>query len=475
MEFDEFREQGHKLVDWMADYLESVEQNPVRAQVNPGDITKQLPGCPPDQPESFDAIFHDFQNVILPGMTHWQHPSFFAFFTANSSPPSVLAEMLTATLGAQCMLWETSPSATELETLVLDWLRQMCGLPAPNDGGFHGVIQDTASSAILCAILTAREKATKWETNDSGLVASKQLAVYTSQETHSSTEKAVKIAGIGKSQLRKIETDDQFALLPEALEAAIKHDIASEVVPSCVVASIGATGVGAIDPLREIGEICRRYEVFLHVDAAWAGNALILPECRWMIDGIENVDSLVLNPHKWLMTNFDCSAHFVRDPEALVRTFSILPEYLRHANQDQVIDYRDWGIALGRRFRALKLWFVLRSYGTERLQNILRAHIGLAEWLEEQVTQSDVFELTSPRRLSLVTLRYAPDGHPEESLNELNQKLVGRLNASGKLYVTGTTIDTRFVIRFNIGQTYTKRKHVERAWEMLQEFARGES
>ncbi|GAB5404434.1 MAG: aspartate aminotransferase family protein [Aureliella sp.] len=471
MEFDEFREQGHKLVDWMADYLESVERNPVRSQVQPGDITKQLPSCAPSRPEAFDDIFRDFQDVIMPGMTHWQHPSFFAFFTANSSPPSVLAEMLTATVGAQCMLWETSPAATELETRVLDWLRQMCGLPGPDEGGFHGVIQDTASSAILCAILTAREQASQWQSNQTGLADSMQLAVYTSRETHSSTEKAVKIAGLGKSQLRKIETDSEFALLPTALEKAIEQDVANGIVPACVVASVGATGVGAIDPLRAIGEICNRYGVFLHVDAAWAGNALILPECRWMIDGIEFVDSLVLNPHKWLMTNFDCSAHFVRDPGALVRTLSILPEYLRHANQDSVIDYRDWGIALGRRFRALKLWFVIRSYGTEQLQEILREHIALAQWLEEQIEKSDGFELTSPRRLSLLTFRHAPAGETEEALNERNGKLVASLNESGKLYVTGTTIGQRYVIRLNIGQTYTKRMHVEQAWDLVQTMA----
>lgn len=472
MDLEEFREHGHQMVDWMADYLGSVEDYPVRSRVLPGEIASQLPSSAPEQPEAMDAIFEDFKTLIMPGMTHWQHPSFFAFFSANSSPPSVLAEMLTATLGAQCMLWETSPSATELETRVLDWLRQMCGLPGPDEGGFHGVIQDTASSAILCAILTARERATDWQSNQQGVRGSSKLAIYTSAQTHSSTEKAVKIAGLGSEQLRKIESDSDFALIPGKLIEAIEKDIADGICPACIVASIGATGVGAIDPLRSIGEICERFGIFLHVDAAWAGNALILPECRWMIDGIEYVDSLVFNPHKWLLVNFDCSAHFVRDPESLIRTFSILPEYLKHANQDQVIDYRDWGIALGRRFRALKLWFVLRSYGTAGLRELFRSHIALAEWLESQVKANDRFELTSVRKLSLLTFRYRPAGVSDaKALNQVNEKLVEALNASGRIYLTGTRIADRYVIRFNIGQTYTKRPHVEAAWSLVKEFA----
>lgn len=472
MDLEEFREQGHRMVDWMADYLGSVEDNPVRSQVKPGEIASQLPSFAPEQPESMDAIFEDFKTLIMPGMTHWQHPSFFAFFSGNSSPPSVLAEMLTATLGAQCMLWETSPSATELETRVLDWLCQMCGLPGQEEGGFHGVIQDTASSAILCAILTARERATDWISNEHGVRETSKLAIYTSAQTHSSTEKAVKIAGLGSQQLRKIEADADFALLPDKLLEAIETDIAEGICPACVVASLGATGVGAIDPLRSIGEICERFDIFLHVDAAWAGSALILPECRWMIDGIEHVDSLVFNPHKWLLTNFDCSAHFVRDPQALIRTFSILPEYLKHANQNQVIDYRDWGVALGRRFRALKLWFVLRSYGTSGLIELLRSHIALAQWLESQVKADDSFELTSARKLALLTFRYNPtDVNDPDALDQLNEALVERLNASGKIYLTGTRIRGRYVIRFNIGQTYTKRRHVEGAWSLVREFA----
>ena len=324
MQLEEFRREAHRLVDWMADYLAEVERHPVRAQVRPGEIAARLPVAPPAAAEPFEQIMTDFERIVLPGMTHWQHPAFFAYFPGNSSPPSVLAEMLTATLGAQCMLWQTSPAATEMETRVLDWLRQMTGLPE----GFAGVIQDSASSATLCAILCARERATGWHANEEGLGACPKLTFYASEEAHSSVEKAIKIAGLGRRQLRLIPTDEDFAMRPDLLEAAIREDRARGLVPAGVVASLGATGVGAIDPLRPIAEICRAENLYLHVDAAWAGSALLLDEQRWMIDGIGTADSLVFNPHKWLLTNFDCSAHFVREPDQLVRTLSILPHFL---------------------------------------------------------------------------------------------------------------------------------------------------
>ncbi len=469
MNFDEFRSQGHAFVDWMADYLENVEDYPVRAQVKPGEIAARLPDQPPAAGEPMTAIFEDFKRDVLPGMTHWQHPNFFAYFTANASPPSVLAEMLTATLGAQCMLWQTSPAATEMETKVLDWVRQMVGLSE----GFRGVIQDSASGAILCAILTAREKATGWAANAQGLKTTAPLAVYTSGETHSATEKGVKIAGLGAENLRKIAVRDDFSLDPAALKAAIETDIANGVVPACVIASVGATGVGAVDPLREIGEICRAHDIFLHVDAAWAGSALILPEERWMIDGIEHVDSFVFNPHKWLFTNFDCAAHFVRDPDALVRTLSILPEFLKSREAGQVIDYRDWSVPLGRRFRALKLWFVIRSYGVEQLQEMVRAHIGWAGELEGWVKDAPDFELTSPRRLALLSFRYRPEGIDDEAvLDALNERLLHALNDGGRVYLTQTRVNGQYVIRFNIGQTYTTRDHIEKAWAHITDTAR---
>ncbi len=471
MDFDEFRRHGHAFVDWMADYLETVEDRPVRPQVEPGEIARQLPSSPPDSPEAMADIFADFENILLPGMVNWQHPSFFAFFTANSSPPSVLAEMLTATLGAQCMMWETSPAATELETRVLDWLRQMCGLPGPDEGGFHGVIQDTASSAILCAILTARERATDWAANVKGLKSTPPLAVYTSIETHSSTEKSVKIAGLGADALRKIATTDDFGMDPKALRAAVEADIAAGIIPACVIASIGATGVGAVDPLEPIGQLCREHGIFLHIDSAWAGSAFILPEKHWMLEGIDYADSLVLNPHKWLFTNFDCSAHYVRDPDALIRTLTILPDYLKHANQGDVIDYRDWGIALGRRFRALKLWFVIRSYGVSGLQSMLRAHIAHTVWLTQEIEDDKGFTLAAPRRLSLIAFRYVAGNVEPEEEDRRTDLLAKTLNDSGRLYVTPTTVKGRRAIRFNIGQTYTERHHVEAAWKDIKETA----
>jgi aromatic-L-amino-acid decarboxylase len=468
MELEEFRREAHRLADWMADYLAEVERYPVRAQVKPGEIAARLPAAPPQAAAPFADIVADFERVVLPGMTHWQHPSFFAYFPGNSSPPSVLAEMLTATLGAQCMLWQTSPAATEMETRVLDWLRQMIGLP----DGFVGVIQDTASSATLCAILTARERATDWRANEEGLGACPPLAFYTSEEAHSSVEKAITIAGLGRRQLRLIPTDENFAIRPDLLEAAIREDRAHGLVPAGVVASLGATGVGAIDPLQPIAEICRAENLYLHVDAAWAGSALLLQEQRWMIEGVEQADSFVLNPHKWLLTNFDCSAHFVREPDQLVRTLSILPHFLTSREGSAVIDYRDWGVPLGRRFRALKLWFVIRAYGIERLQVLLREHIALAKELASQIEAEPDFELTTPASLALLTFRYRPPGLDEAALDALNERLLHALNDSGRVYLTQTRTRGRYVIRFAIGQRTTTRNHVQRAWQLIQKMAR---
>jgi aromatic-L-amino-acid/L-tryptophan decarboxylase len=470
MELDEFRRHGHALVDWMTDYLANVGRHPVRAQVRPGEIAAQLPAAPPARGEPMERIFADFEHILLPGMTHWQHPSFFAYFPANSSPPSVLAEMLTATLGAQCMLWQTSPAATELETRTLDWLRQLIGLPE----GFAGVIQDSASSATLCAVLVARERATDWQAGEDGLGARPALAFYASEEAHSSVEKAIRIAGLGRRGLRLIPTDDDFAMRPVALAAAIREDRAKGRLPAGVVATLGTTGVGASDPLRPIGEICREHGLYLHVDAAWAGSALLLEEQRSLIDGTEHIDSFVFNPHKWLLTNFDCSAHFVRDARALVRTLSVLPAYLQSRETGQVIDYRDWGVPLGRRFRALKLWFVLRSYGVERLQAMLRNHIAWTAELAERIAAEADFELVTPPKLALLTFRYRPRAIDDEAaLDRLNERLLHTLNDDGRLYLTQTRVRGRYVIRFAIGQLYTTREHVQHTWAVITETARG--
>ncbi len=467
MEIEEFRRHAHRMVDWMADYMANVEEYPVRAQTKPGEVAARLPESPPVAAEPLDAVMADFERDILPGITHWQHPRFFAYFPANNSPPSVLAEMLTATIGAQCMLWQTSPAGTELETRVTDWLRQMIGLPE----GFHGVIQDSASSAILCAVLTARERATDWRANEAGLAGGAPVVVYTSDQTHSATEKGAKVAGIGRENVRLIETDPEtFAMRPEALEAAILADKAAGRLPACLVANLGATGVGAMDDLEALGRIARAHGLFAHVDAAWAGSALILEEHQHLLRGIEHFDSFVFNPHKWLMTNFDCSAHYVRKPEDLIRTLSILPAFLQSREAGSVIDYRDWSVPLGRRFRALKLWFVLRCYGVAGLQAIIRNHIAWAADLEAAIRAEPDFEICAPRQLSLINFRFAPAG--ADDLDAVNARLLEAINDDGFTYLTQNRVRGAFAFRFQIGQTMTTAQDVRDAWRRVVEIAR---
>jgi aromatic-L-amino-acid decarboxylase len=468
MDIDEFRTQGHKLVDWMADYLAGIEQYPVRSQVRPGDIAAQLPETPPQAGEAMDDIFADFQSIVMPGISHWQHPRWLAYFPASSSPPSLLAEMLTGALAANCMLWETSPAGTEMEGRVLDWLRQMIGLPT----GFEGVIQDTASAATFCAILCARERALGWDGNDAGLSGEKAVAFYASAESHSSVEKGIRMAGVGSRYLRQIDVDENFAMRPEALEAAIAADRKEGILPAGVIATLGTTGVGGIDPLEQIGEICARENIYLHVDAAWAGSALLLEEHRWMLEGIERADSFVFNPHKWLLTNFDCSAHFVRDADVLKRTLSILPEYLKTREGGTVTDYRDWGVPLGRRFRALKLWFVIRSYGVEGLKENIAGHIALTAELAELIQREEDFELTTPAVLGLLTFRYRPANAAPDTLDALNDALLTRINDDGRTYLTRGKAGDKLVIRLCVGAPYTKRRHVMEAWEAIREIAR---
>jgi aromatic-L-amino-acid decarboxylase len=464
MDTASFRAYAHELVDWMADYLDRVQTYPVRSAVKPREIIRQIPDHPPTDPEPFQQIFTDFKQIILPGITHWQSPNFFAYFPANNSPASILAEMLTATMGAQCMSWITSPAATELEERMMDWLREMTGLPPD----FTGVLQDTASTATLCSVLTAREARTGFAVNQMGFTPAMRFTAYSSREAHSSIEKAIKIAGLGKESLRKIEVDDAYAMIPDALEQAIRQDLNRGYTPLLVAAATGTTGSTAIDPLRPIGEICKKYRIWLHVDAAFAGSALLLPELRWMIDGVEYADSFVFNPHKWLFTNFDCSAYFVRDVQALVRTFEILPEYLKTNENERVNNYRDWGIALGRRFRALKLWFVIRSYGVTGLQAALRLHIGIARSLVTRIRQHPQFELLAPTPLNTVCFRCHPKGVDDlETLNRLNADLLERLNQTGTLFLTHTKLNGAYTIRMVIGQTQVTEDHVMAAWERI--------
>ncbi|TKJ32532.1 aspartate aminotransferase family protein [bacterium (candidate division B38) B3_B38] len=460
MDKEVFRQFGYKFIDWVADYMTEVVKYPVMSQVKPGQIKERLPQQPPDKGEPIERIFDDFKEIIIPGITHWQHPCWFAYFPANNSPPSILGELLTAGLGVQCMIWQTSPVAAELEEVVLEWLRKMLGLPE----GMAGVIQDTASTATLCALLTAREKATNFEANQRGL--KKPLVVYASEEAHSSIEKGVKIAGYGKENLRLIPTDDAFAMIPEKLEEAVIVDKKRGLQPACVVATLGTTSSTAIDPLADIGKICHQHDLWLHVDAAFAGTAGILPEKKWMLEGAEYMDSFVFNPHKWMFTNFDCSAYFVKDPGALIRTFEIHPEYLKTGLDAQVKNFRDWGIQLGRRFRALKLWFVIRYYGMERLQEMIREHIRLAKLFKGWVENQENFELMAPVSLSLVCFRLN-DGRDEEALDSLNRRLLESINQNGKIYLTHTTLRGKYTLRLAIGQRLTEERHVKEAWKLI--------
>lgn len=469
MNIEEFRTYAHIFSDWMADYLASVEKYPVRSQVKPGDIISQIPAKCPERGESMETIFADFREKILPGITHWQHPRFFAYFNANSSPPSVLAEMLTATLAAQCMLWETSPAATELEERMTAWLRDLLGLPEE----FTGSIQDSGSASNLCGILAACEKASSGRVAREGLAGGPPLVVYASAEAHSSVEKGARIAGIGAKNVRIIPVRDDYTMDPKALAIAIAEDRSKGRIPACIVACFGATGLGSIDPLQEIGPIAQAEDIHLHVDAAWAGSTLILPEVRATLHGLEYVDSFVFNPHKWLFTNFDCSAFYMRDPSRLVNALSLTPTYLESQTNDETPEYRDWSVALARRFRALKLWFVLRSFGAEGLREKIRHHIEWTQHLAGLIRSTRHFELATEPNLALLSFRYIPEwatNGPE--LDRVNEELLRHINDAGYLYLTKTRANGRIVIRFVIGQTYTTLQHVEESWAYIQEAAK---
>lgn len=468
MNNNDFRKHAHELVDWMADYMEEVENYAVKPNIKPGAISGDLPASAPEEGESFEAMFRDFKEIIMPGMTHWESPYFMGYFPANKSYPSILAEMLTATLGAQCMSWLTSPAATELEERVMEWLRKLIGLPEP----FTGVIEGTASTSTLCALLMARETISDFEINEKGFAGNKTYTVYCSSETHSSIEKDVKIAGFGRQNLRKVAVDNHFAMQPEALEKAIRKDLENGCQPTAVIATLGTTGSTAIDPLEKIADICSRYEVFLHVDAAYAGTALLLPEMRWMNAGIRQADSFVFNPHKWMFTNFDCSAFYVKDEALLVRTFEIMPEYLKTPEDQRVKNYRDWGIPLGRRFRALKLWFVLRNFGVEGLQAKIRHHISLAQDLKKTIEEHNDYELLAPVPLNTICFRFHPSHISDETkLNELNEQLLNRIQESGELFLTHTKLDGKYTIRMVLGNTNLEKHHVKKAWNIIKEQA----
>ena len=458
-----FRRYGHAVIDWISDYYAKIESFPVLSRAQPGQIRASLPSTPPESAESFDALLADIDELILPGITHWQSPNFFAYFPCNASGPAILGDLLSSGLGVQGMLWATSPACTELETLVLDWLVGMLSLPesflSTSTGG--GVIHDTASSASLCALLAGRERATHYASNAKG--CNGKLIAYCSTQTHSSVEKAARIAGLGSDNLRAIPVDENFAMRPDALVRQIAQDDAAGLTPCFVCATVGTTSSNAIDPLRDIGRICHEHGIWLHVDAAMSGTAAICPEFRHIHQGLEFADSYCFNPHKWMFTNFDCDCFYVADRKALIQTLSILPEYLRNQATESgaVFDYRDWQIPLGRRFRSLKLWFVIRHYGVEGLRQHIRQHVGLAQQFARWVNQDTRFELAAPVPLNLVCFRH-------KAGDQANQTIMDRLNRSGDLYLTHTKLNDRLTLRLCVGQTNTESRHVERAWQRIQ-------
>jgi aromatic-L-amino-acid decarboxylase len=465
---EEFRRSGHELIDWVADYLAEVERYPVLSPVAPGWVRDQLPAAAPEEPEPFATVLADVDRVIMPGITHWQSPNFFAYFPANNSGPSILGELASAGLGVQGMLWQTSPACTELESHVLDWMVDLLGLPRQfrSDGPGGGVIQDSASSAVLCALVAARERATGGRSNAAGGPSS--LVVYATRQAHSGLEKGVRIAGIGSDNIHWIETRDDLSMSPEALERAVAADRLAGRQPCFVAATVGTTATNAMDPLPAIGEICAREGLWLHVDAAMSGVAAICPEFRHFQDGLAAADSYCANAHKWLLTNFDCDLFYVRDRESLVSALTILPDYLRNtaSASGAVTDYRDWQVPLGRRFRALKLWFVLRCYGAQRLREMIRRHVDAAAWLVKAIEGSADLVLAAPAPLNLVCLRHA-DG------DEATQRVLDRVNRSGLAYLTSTRVADRLVIRVSIGQRETAQPHVEGVWRLLQDAAAG--
>ena len=463
---DEFRRWGHAAIDWVARYMEQVGELPVLSQVEPGAIRSRLPEKPPVEGEPFSTVLRDLDEIIMPGITHWQSPNFFAFFPANTSGPAILGELLSAGLGVQGMLWASSPACTELESHVLDWVVDLLGLPDKfrSRGGGGGVIQDSASSAALCALLAARERATGYASNRTGCDGT--LVAYVSTQTHSSVEKAVRIAGLGSDNLRLIGVDNTYAMRPDLLEEAVCADLAAGLRPCFAVATVGTTSSNALDPLGAVGEVCKRHGLWLHVDAAMCGTAAVCPEYRYIQDGLELADSYCFNPHKWMFTNFDCDCFFVADRASLIRALSILPDYLRNRATESgaVVDYRDWQVPLGRRFRALKLWMVIRHYGVEGLRYHIRRHVNLAQEFASWVRDDPDFELAAQAPLNLVCFRHrAGDG--------ATQAVMDRVNRSGRAYFSHTRLDDRLILRVCIGQTSTEERHVRELWGAIKEAA----
>jgi aromatic-L-amino-acid decarboxylase len=463
----DFRKWAMKAAEWGADYRARLRELPVRPAAKPGEVTAKIAPAPPDAPEPFEAVFADFERIIAPAMTHWQHPRFFAYFPGNAAPASVVAEHLVNALAAQCMLWQTSPAATELETVAVDWMRQALGLP----DAFVGAIHDTASVATLCAVLVMRERALNWTGNTHGLSGAPRLRIYCSAEAHSSINRAVWFSGIGADNLVALPIKGaNRGADPAALDRLIRADIAAGMKPAGVIANVGATGVGATDPVAAMATVARAHDLFLHVDAAWAGAAMICPEFRTLWAGVEQADSVVVNAHKWLGAQFDCSLLYVRDPGALVRTLAARPDYLHTPGHDEVVNYSEWSLTLGRRFRALKLWFVLRAYGLEGLRAMIRNHVAWSRALCERLRTAPGFEIVTEPMYSLFSFRYAPPGAAD--LDALNLRLVEAINADGRIYLTQTRVDSKVAIRFQVGQFECAEADVMGAYDVITDMAR---
>ncbi len=454
---EEFRRHGHQAIDWIADFLSDPGRYPVIPPIKPGQLTDALPGCGPEKGEPMERILADFERLIVPAMTHWNHPGFLAYF-ANSSPPEgILGELFTAALNGNGMLWKTSPAVTELEQVVLRWLRQWSGLPED----WFGLIYDTASTSSMHAIAAARQAADP-ESRTSG--TSRGLVVYTSEQAHSSIEKGAIAVGIGQDFVRKVPVDQEFRMRPEALESLIEADLAAGMKPCCVAATVGTTSTTSVDPVPAIAAICERHGLWLHVDAAYAGSAAVAPEFRWAFEGCERADSFVTNPHKWLLTPMDCSIFYTRRPDVLRRAFSLIPEYLETAQDPRAVNLMDYGVPLGRRFRALKLWFVLRSYGREGVAAMIRNHVALAQELVRQVDEHPDFERTAPAPFSVVCFRY-------KGSDEQNRRILDAVNAAGEVFLSGTVLRGRYTLHLAVGNHGTTRTHVQRAWELVQQAA----
>ncbi|HXK11559.1 MAG TPA: pyridoxal-dependent decarboxylase [Vicinamibacteria bacterium] len=470
MDPEEFRRFGHQVVDWVADYRARAAQHPVMSRVGPGEVRARLPASPPQAPEGFEAILDDLDGIVLPGLSHWQHPRFFGYFPSNGELASVLGDYLSTGLGVLGLSWQSSPALTEIEETTTDWVRQMVGLSE----AWSGVIQDTASSCTLVALISAREKATGYSLATGGLQGvEKPLVVYASAHSHSSVDKAALLAGFGRANVRVVATDAAYAMRADALDDAVRSDAASGRRPCAVVATTGTTTTTALDPLRPIAEVAGRHGLWLHVDAALAGSAMILPECRPLWDGIEGADSLVLNPHKWLGAAFDCSLYYVRDSQHLVRVMSTNPSYLRSAVDEKVKNLRDWGIPLGRRFRALKLWCLIREQGVSGLQARLRRDIGNAGWLAAEVAKAPCWRVLAPVPLQTLCVRHQPPGLEGEALDRHTLGWAERINRSGAAYLTPATLDGRWMVRVSVGALPTERRDVEDLWGAMRREAEG--